>query len=110
MSYLKKDIENSNPGPNPELSAEAQGARLLELADKYHFERALKFNRFERLCILNLLHAQHNLTMLDECIQYQKKGSLSAGLDQKLHQGIQIYGEYSLIHDFDGLANFNICG
>jgi len=93
MSYLKKDIGNSDPGPTPELSADEQGARLLELADKYYSERTLRFNRFERLCILNLLHAQHNLTKIDERIQYEKKGNLSGDVSNDLHQGILIYGK-----------------
>jgi hypothetical protein len=90
MAYLDRGLL---PAAQPflNLSIEEQGLRLLKLADEYQSQRTFKFNRFERLCILDLLNAQHNLTKLDEEIHYNKSGSFETV--KEIHLGIQTYGE-----------------
>ncbi len=70
-----------------------EGVRLLGLADEYQSSRAFHFNRFERLCILDILHSQHSLIKIDEEIQYIRKGDLSDETANRLHLRIQIYSQ-----------------
>jgi hypothetical protein len=97
MAYLLKDNETRETRVDEitELSPEEQGARILSLADKYHSERVFKFNRFEHLCILDLLHCQHSLIQLDENVRYKTQERDTKGLNEQVHQGIQNYGKYA---------------
>lgn len=106
MAYLLKDSSKTAPSPQkwpffvrnrePEQEpdyVEEEGVRLLELADTYQSSRAFHFNRFERLCILDVLHSQHSLIKLDEEIQYNRKGDVSDETANRLHLRIQIYSQ-----------------
>jgi hypothetical protein len=94
LEYLRRDLQLSEVFKVSEnlaggLPIEEQGRRLLKLADEYQSQRTFKFNRFEGLCILNILNAQHNLTKLDEEIHFQKPWDPEVA--KRVHEGIQIY-------------------
>jgi hypothetical protein len=94
LEHLRHDLElmeASKPSENlvGDLPMEEQGRRLLRLAHEYQSQRTFKFNRFEDLCILNILNAQHNLTKLDEEVHFQKPWNLETA--KRVRKGIQIY-------------------
>ena len=100
MSYLERDNMSSGArrsssratSPRAVLTSGALGKRLLKLADEYQCERTFKFNRFERLSILDVLVAQHKLMKLDEEISFSTLAD-DAESFQDLHPALKEYGE-----------------
>jgi hypothetical protein len=96
MKYLwLGSDEASEPGAKaPRGLGTASLGRFLTLADEYQSQRSFKFNRFERLCLLDLLFAQDRLIRLDEKVQYQPPNESTDYLETHLllHKCIQTYG------------------
>ncbi|KAF4632381.1 hypothetical protein G7Y89_g5749 [Cudoniella acicularis] len=80
MKYLwLGSDETSEPGAEaPKGLGTASLDRFLTLADEYQSQRSFKFNRFERLCLLDLLFAQDRLIRLDEKVQYQPPNEMES--------------------------------
>lgn len=96
MQYLRQDDRDSVESGRkvPQGSRPASIDRLLALADEQQSQRLFKFNRFERLCLLDLLMAQDHLMRLDEQVQYEVGNKDADYLERhlKLHKSIQTYG------------------
>ncbi|RFU36296.1 hypothetical protein B7463_g95, partial [Scytalidium lignicola] len=58
-----------DPTSNPYLRCSHE-KRILLLAEEMQSERHFEFSRFERLCLINILNARHELVKLDEMITY----------------------------------------
>jgi hypothetical protein len=96
MRYLRHESPKTPgfEGKASEELGENAHARFLAVADDYQSRRSFKFNRFERLCILDILYAQSRLIHLDEMLQYApiETGNDLVETPEMLHQGIQTYG------------------
>jgi hypothetical protein len=66
--------------------------QLSEIAKDYQKCGTYQFNRFERLSILNLLHLQHELVLLDESVEHD---GWEDGTSERLQLKLQQYGEHS---------------
>ncbi|KAN0112383.1 hypothetical protein V8E51_005334 [Hyaloscypha variabilis] len=110
MQYLRRRTgEASEPGREARQEpGTASVNQLLALADEHQSQRSFKFNRFERLCLLDLLMAQDRLIRLDERVQYEARDETADYLETHLllHKSVQTYG-FESIEAFQKISRLN---
>jgi hypothetical protein len=95
LEYLLDAKQEEDEAKIKKLDPAEQSRVLLSLADEYQGRKHFYFNKFEQLCILNILHKQHNLMELDEEIEHKLNGEVSGEISKRLGEEIVEYGDFN---------------
>jgi len=110
LKYLNRDTYlGGSENRTRILNYPEQATSLAAIADEFQASGVLVFNRFERLCILDILQWQHRIVAIDEQIQF---GNEKQKLDntEELHGAIQQYGKRRHTNNFSSCVQLTCSG